>query len=560
MTRYGDAERAAVADAMKGMWEQARARWSQSLLLTAPVDDPHADGLARLNLRTREIQVNGALITKAGLLDSMEAILAHEVGHHVRYPGTFATHTRMLLLERSLIPIEGYSASNLFTDLMINEHLGRQPHTRLELARIYGALSRDQDWQLDPAFAFYLTIYEELWALPPFDLVGEGGPSFELAYPGCRAEAQLLGQRLFRLGPNIYTQFLFFLSVLTRYLEPKKGEHPESQDPCKCDRGAPGPDDWADALEPNAAERAAIAEARRQEWISKEDYDRVGGESAFERRIGGLPGHGTDDASQVPEVMAAYYRLTAERYLFRPPSQRVLGERVVPSTLEEWEPGESTHDIDWPATLSRHGPVLGRATPLVRERLPDYEGLEVEMWQPRMEIYLDISGSMPDPRTTRNAMTLAAQILTMSAIRAGGWVRVLLYSQEFVRYWDWCRSEIEISRFLMHYIGGGTRFPFEVLDASIEECCDRQPVRVVISDADFDHNYKTADRGPAIIARAAEASASLVLMQHCPSEVSVDEYRRLGASTITVEDFAAFPKMAAELSLSLFGDDHGMVS
>lgn len=563
MAEYSPADRRAVAAAIDECWDRARTAWSHSLLLGRPTDDPTIDGLARLDLRTRGIEINGAVVIEHDLLDAMEGIVAHEVGHHVRYPGTFATHTRMLLLERSLMPIAGYSAANLFTDLMINHRLAADPTIRASLAQIYRALCREHSWKKDPAFSFYLAIYEELWALPPLDLIGEhNGAAFEEAYPGYRAEAQLLGQRLFNLGPNLFTQFLYFLSVLTRYLAPHdEDEHPTVQDPCRCGKGEPAPDDWADALEPNQAERRALSRALAEGWISDVQYDRLGGEDAFERRIGGLPGQGTTNAERVPEIMAAYYRLTAEGFLFRPPPQRTLGERVVPTTLEVWEPGSPTGDIDWAATLVQHGPVLGRAEPLVRERIADYEGLEAVRWQPRTEIYLDVSGSMPDPRCTRNAMTLAAQILTMATVRAGGWVRALLYSHEYVRYWDWCRSEIEISQFLMHYVGGGTRFPFEVLESSVGECSAGQPIRVVISDSDFDRNYDADSRHGAILSAAASASSKLVLMLHRPLAGVLERYQRAGASTIVIDDFDDFPSMAAELSLSLFEGAHdGVVS
>ncbi len=86
-------------------------------------------------------------------------------------------------------------------------------------------------------------------------------------------------------------------------------------------------------------------------------------------------------------------------------------------------------------------------------------------------------------------MTLGAQILIVAAIRAGGWARATLYSSAHVDYWRWCRSEAELSRFLMHYIGGGTDFPFDLLASSLEECRTNQPIRVMITDTDFDANY-----------------------------------------------------------------------
>ena len=68
--------------------------------------------------------VNAQMILKNDLGDTLEAILAHEVGHHVRFPATMQTHARLRLLERTLVPFDDYSLINLFTDLMINERLG----------------------------------------------------------------------------------------------------------------------------------------------------------------------------------------------------------------------------------------------------------------------------------------------------------------------------------------------------------------------------------------------------------------------------------------------------
>src|SRR5262249_36220342 len=152
---------------------------------------------------------------------------------------------------------------------------------------------------------------------------------------------------------------------------------------------------------------------------------------SLDGRIHGIPGRHGADASRVPEVMAAYYRREAERYLLRPPPIATVGEAVVPTTLDDWEAGDPAPAIDWLATLLARGERLGAVQPLKRERIADFEGHDVPLWQPRIEIYLDVSGSMPDPRVTRNAMTLAAQILCLGTVRAGGWVRALLYSSDY---------------------------------------------------------------------------------------------------------------------------------
>jgi hypothetical protein len=178
----------------------------------------------------------------------------------------------------------------------------------------------------------------------------------------------------------------------------------------------------------------------------------------------------------------------------------------------------------------------------------------VPLWQPRIEIYLDVSGSMPDPRQTRNALTLAAQILLTGAIRADGWVRAALYSCTPVTFWEWCRSETELSRFLMHYVGGGTAFPFDLLGESVAACRGRQPIRVVITDGDFHHNYNEAAPNAGTFAEAAAVSPHLILMLHATGDIE-GRYQRAGAKVITVAEMEDYPAMAAALAAALFGRD-----
>ena len=531
-------------------WGRAQARWGRTLLLSRPALDCAETSVARIDLSTRQISLNGPEIARRGLSGCLEAILAHEIGHHVRCPASLAVSARMRLLERSLVPIEGYSLVNLFADLLINEHLGADPEIRGQLGQVYRTFAGGRPWERDPAFLFYLTAYEELWQLERGELLGGAAREFHAAYPDHRADAQLLAQELFHMGPNVYTQLIYFVSIVGRYLQPRIGDRPESRDPYACGCGEPTPEDWADALTPSAREREALRRALAEGWITEEQAEAM--DEALERRIHALPGSGTDDAERVPEIMAAYYRQQAERFLLRPPAQRTMGEAVVPTTLEDWEPGDGVAAIDWLATLVHRGDRLGGAIPLRRDRIADFEGHDVPLWRPRTEIYLDVSGSMPDPRTTLNAMTLAAQILTVATVRAGGWVRALLYSGDHVAYWTWCRSEVEISRFLMHYIGGGTDFPFPALAESVEQCGREQPIRVVITDRDFDANYAERGQNARVFAEAADRSAPLVMLLHLPDPERAKHYERAGAKVVPVLQMDDFPRMAAALSFALF--------
>lgn len=399
-----------------------------------------------------------------------------------------------------------------------------------------------------------MAIYEELWRLDPGTLIGAThAAAFASRHPDHRADAHMVAQDLFRIGPNVYTQFLYFLSVMSRYFRlPEDGEGASNSDPLGCETGQPSPEDLADALTPTPAEKEAIARALAEGWISEEAAGRMTDEDALARRIATLPGHSDGDGTAIPEVMAAYYRSLAERHLVKPPARIVLGEAIVPTTLEEWDIGDPMAEIDWLATLRLRGEQIGGIAPLRRERIAEYEGADVPLWQTKVEIYLDVSGSMPDPRRSLNAMTLAALVLAVGAIRAGGAARALVYSTGEVRYWTWCRSELEISRFLMHYIGGGTLFPFGVLAESVAECRATSPVRVVITDTDFDHNYAADAQNASIFSAAVRASGPMVLMLHQPDDAAVTTYRSAGAHVVSVRELQDFPAMAAALTRALF--------
>jgi hypothetical protein len=544
-------------------WPLAQAYWSRFLLLGQPVDDSAQASIAQIDLLSRQVSLNADMILSKNLIGSVEALLAHEIGHHVRFPGTLQTEARLRILERSLVPFDDYSVINLFTDLMINERLG--PHLKDQMVRIYQAFTSEPafhakgQWKRDPLFLFYLSVYEELWHLEPGYLMGPAAPAFGRAFPGHRAEATVLAQDLFTLGPNLYTQFLYFLSIATRYLQPIEDDRPSAVDPYQCGKGQPTPDDWGEALTPTARELEAIRRALDEGWFEADQCERLEEARDLDARIAGLPGFGTADATLVPEAMAAYYRQKAEQYLLRPPAQRRWGEAHTPTTLEEWEPGDSPRDIDWLATLLLRGDELGPALPLKRTRVAEEEGLEVPMWQPRMEIYLDVSGSMPNPCLTFNAMTLAGQILSLGTVRAGGRVRALLFSGDPLLFWEWSRSETETSRFLMHYLGGGTVFPFDILARSVAECGDDQPIRVVISDRDFDTNVDGHRSHRTLLAEAVKRSARFVLLLHCPSPARVGSYRRLGASVIVVREMADFPRLATDLALALFPEERDVL-
>jgi hypothetical protein len=403
---------------------------------------------------------------------------------------------------------------------------------------------------------FTRAVLEELWQAPPGHFMGARAIDFERDFPSYRVDAQLVAQNLFALAPSVPLQFLYFASIVYRYASLSEEPASPGGPGCDCMDGEPSAEDWAEALVPQAAEKDAVKRAIADGWFGAEEEKKLKKQD-LESRVASMPGTTRGRAELVTGVMAAHYRREAERWLFRPPPSVIWADELVPTTLEEWEPGDPVASIDWVATLLQRGAILGAAMPLLRERIPDEEGRGAPTWEGRTEIYLDVSGSMPDPKRALNVMTLAAQILALGAVRAGGAARALVYSSGYEKWWSFSRSESVLSRFLLHYIGQGTEFPFEVLEASVKELKAEQPVRIIITDRDFDSNYDKSSRNAAIFAEAAAKSAPLVLLLHNPDPARAARYEAAGARVAAVRRLDDFPRRSAELSFALFEQGRG---
>jgi len=186
-----------------------------------------------------------------------------------------------------------------------------------------------------------------------------------------------------------------------------------------------------------------------------------------------------------------HYRELVDKYMIKiPPTKGPVPEPFLPSTLRDWEAGEQTSDIDWRATILARGPDWGKAVPLVREKLVEEAGL-IAKKIPSLEIWVDTSGSMPDPRVQLNAFTVAALVLAAACIRQGGRVRGVIWSaRNPIIMREWMRTEEAARRFFLQRIGGGTEFPIREF---VELSRDRGPawgaIRAIISDSDLNHNF-----------------------------------------------------------------------
>jgi hypothetical protein len=496
------------------------------------------------------VVVNLALLAEMGAATSLTAVLAHEIGHHVRFPHTLGLAAALEVMERRLIPGLKQSLTNLFFDLLVNEFVGR---TRAEeLCAVYrGFLRQGKTTEVSPLFFFYLAVYEELWGKDAGDLVpGSLIPTMERRYPGCRAHARVFAQTFYDLE-GVFLQFAYFCASFLRYIEdPSKNAY---RIPMGSDVPRPDVDDYDGALVGNPAADDALAEAASRGWleeagaVEREDDDAL---AVIDRITKHLPGN--QQAAFREALVSKHYKRLVDQYLVELPTVRPTPEPFLPTVTEDWEWGDSPRAIDWTATILTQGHLAG-ARPLRRELEPEPPP-DLEGDLPAVEVYLDTSGSMPDPAASLNAMTLAAQVLAASAIRRKGMVKGVVYSSGTPKVSPWMYDEETARKFLLNYAGGGTDYPFKLLRRHADERPDA--IRVIVSDSDFLYNVR-GDGAIDALRHGTQRSRVLValLALHDGGQAAREALKDvLGEAKFrlaVVADLAGFARAAADLAAAL---------
>jgi hypothetical protein len=539
-------------------WKDALAVWDVSVTLSPPVgldgrEKSHWQGdepLAYIDLATRQVVVNLPLLERLGAASSLTAVLAHEIGHHVRFPHSLALVASLQLLEKKLIPLLRQSLTNLFFDLLVNEVVGR---TRAdELCRVYRGFVKDAGKPV-PLFCFYLAVYEELWGKSAGHLVPP--PAIAImnkAYPGWRAEARVFVQTFYSL-PRVHLQFVYFCSRFLRYVpDPEKLAYaiPLGHDVPEPDEDALdaavrgfGAEETDEALR-EAKERGLLDQSGLEERAEPDPLKSI---DAITRH---LPGHSAAAFKQA--LVSRHYKRLVDEHLIEPPSAESAPEPSLPTVTQEWEWGDNPRSIDWTATILARG-LLGPVSPLRRELEPEEPSPGARAF-PAVEIYLDTSGSMPNPSQSLNVMTLAAQILAASALRKLGVVRGIVYSSGSPLVSDWMYDEERARLFLLQHAGGGTDYPFHVLKASARDRSD--VVRVIISDSDFLANLQMPGAMDALRFAVDKSKLVVAFLAVDPNWAQPVLAPVLGSPRfrlVPVVSMSDFGRAASDLARALFG-------
>ena len=504
----------------RAAWPKALSHWSKYTRLHDPLLcctslEAEKQGLsgsfAMIRLADKSVVIDLPRIREYGLEDRAVEVLAHEIGHHVLAPATPADHFRLIArFRRGLPTLENHAAmvANLFTDLLINDRLQRQE--ALSMDSIYRAIDRVNLAKLHHApgklWQFYTGIYEELWSLERGSL---GGPTVDAALLG----DAWLGARLVRVYARDWKvgASRFAALVLPYLLEDGGGlgaaaalfdtrEAGEGSEPVAVSDVDPGEKD--DAIHPS--QDAAITGLKDGDGDGKgmpEDPESQGGARGQRREpfeFGEiLRAAGVKLTDQ--QIAARYYREQALPHLVRFP-QRIAERSMEPliEGLDPWDIGDPLDAIDWLSTLSQSPiPIPGVTT---MQRFFGEEAGAARRAEPvDLDLYVDSSGSMPNPQRQVSFLTLAGAIIALSALRAGSSVQATLWSSKHqVKGTDgFVRNEDEILAVLTGFFGGGTAFPIHRMrDTFAGRGPEDRPVHILqISDDGISTMFSTDERG-----------------------------------------------------------------
>lgn len=475
-----------LRDRWRAAWPEALACWSRFTKLSEPrwcfePEEEEREGLTRsfamIRLVDQAVVISLRQVREKEIEPFGREILAHEVGHHIYAPATLLDQGRALArMRRSLPTCERHAplVANLYQDLLINTRLQRTHG--LGMAEVFRRLRTDEE--MHPLGRLYMRIYEILWSLRRGSLaVGE--------IPSTMEGDAVLGARLVRsYGSEWLDGAGRFAALCLPYLLEEEVEgrvrtlviwrdtEGAGAGACEAPAGlaALDPGEEEGALHP--AQDPALSgldHPGRPLDLTGPPRDTTGG--------AGSPGQyrepfeygallkalGLDLSDH--EIAVRYYRERAIPHLVpfpRDPTPPAMDP--LPEGIERWDIGQPLERLD-PLETVLASPVVVPGLTTVMRSWGVETGSDPDPTPVDLDLYVDCSGSMPDPQRFVSYLTLAGAVVALSALRAGARVQATLWSgaNQFQSTPGFVRNGPEVLRVLTGYLGGGTAFPLHVL-------------------------------------------------------------------------------------------------
>ncbi|MEP7357970.1 MAG: VWA domain-containing protein, partial [Anaerolineales bacterium] len=419
-------------------WPEALALWSKFTRLSEPrwcatTEAAEAEGLtesfAMIRLTDQAVVVSLPGIKAHHLERFALEILAHEIGHHVYAPADLSDHARMIAHMRWGLPTKEHLAgfiSNLYTDLLINDRLQRS--AGLSEAAVYQTLGNNSD---DALWNVYMRIYEILWSLQSGTLThGKLSDNQEGdAHLGARLIRSYARDWLDGAGKFAALCLPYLLEDEGRDMQKLLSGWRDTQN-----AGAGGQPQGLTEMDPT--ERSGAVHPALDPQLSglgqappKEGESQGGskGQAREPFEYGEiLKAMGLDLTAH--EAAVRYYRERAAPNLVRFPERtRPESTEPLPEGLEPWDIGAALEDADWTESVMLSPHIIPGMT-TVQRVWGTTEGSQPKREPLDLDLYVDSSGSMPNPQVSVSYLTLAGAIIALSALRAGARVQATLWS------------------------------------------------------------------------------------------------------------------------------------
>jgi hypothetical protein len=493
-----------LAERWSAAFPAALAAWSAYTRLKAPLllDTSAAaakEGLtgsfAMIRLVDQTVVIDLQQVRELGIEDYALEVLAHEIGHHVYAPASISDHTRSLARMFPALPTVTRHApmiANLYTDLLINDRLMRSADLRMP-ALMQAVVRGNQRGQPSKLWTLYLRIYELLWGMERGDLCGrvliaaadavdevartttQNAGSENITDAAIEIDARLAARLVRHYARHWLDGGARFAVLVLPYLleDDKAGERLQTLMDTR-DAGHGGQPEGL--TEMDAQEREPVQHPAMDGELDG-DAALAEGKRRAESSAGGGDGQARDPFQygellrlaglKLDQQQAAmrYYAERARPYLVPFPSLPTQqSEDPLPEGLDPWEAGDALEAIDWRESLVLCPvPIPGLTT--VQRRFGTQPGVEPQRRPLDLDVYIDSSGSMPNPTTQLSWPALAGAVICLSALRAGASVQVTLWAsrKEVTSTRGFVRAADDCLRVLTGYYGGGTQFPLPTL-------------------------------------------------------------------------------------------------
>ncbi|PTY02271.1 hypothetical protein DB346_09165 [Verrucomicrobia bacterium LW23] len=265
------------------------------------------------------------------------------------------------------------------------------------------------------------------------------------------------------------------------------------------------------------------------------------------------------------DVAVRYYREMARKYLIPFPTKKSpqAGEPMMEG-LDTWEFGDAMEELNWFETILRSPRVVPGFTTLQRTYTVEDQG-DPGLKPVDLDLYVDCSGSMPNPQHNFSPATLAGAIVAMSALRVGSRVQATLWSgtMQFQCTPGFISDETEILRILTGFLGGGTAFPLHVMRNTYKDRkkTDRPVHMLVISDDGVDTMYMKDEKGTPgekisqmALEKAGAGSMVLVLWRGVDQSPALQQMMKQGWNIYPVKDWNDVITFSKAFSKKEFGE------